>query len=67
MVNTRWIDIIVGQTLDDLEAERIDVPAALRLVATLAWRDGHELGSVPPFDRQSSGNHGAASLAEDAP
>jgi hypothetical protein len=33
---------LVGQALDDLEAERVDVAAALTLVATTAWRQGHD-------------------------
>jgi hypothetical protein len=34
------VETIVVQALDDLEAERIDVATALRLVATIAWRQG---------------------------
>jgi len=33
---------LVGQALDDLEAERVDVAGALKLVATTAWRQGHD-------------------------
>ena len=41
-------ETIVAQALDDLEAERLELPAALRLVATLAWRQGHREAEHPP-------------------
>jgi hypothetical protein len=40
-VTTIRVETMVAQALDDLEAQRIDVPAALRLVATIAWCEGH--------------------------
>jgi hypothetical protein len=36
------IETIVAQALDDLEAERLDLPDALRLAATIAWYRGHD-------------------------
>ncbi|HTK66238.1 MAG TPA: hypothetical protein VL595_27920 [Pseudonocardia sp.] len=35
--------VLVGQALDDLAAERVDVAGALELVATIAWRQGHDV------------------------
>jgi hypothetical protein len=39
-VTTIDVETIVAQALDDLEARRIDVATALRLVATIAWNHG---------------------------
>ena len=33
---------LVGQALDDLDAGRLDVGSALRLVAEIAWQRGYE-------------------------
>jgi hypothetical protein len=44
------IETMVGQALDDLEAERVDLPTALRLVAKVAWHAGH-LDAERPAER----------------
>lgn len=38
------VAMLVGQALDDLESERIDLAAALLLVAHHAWAAGHQTG-----------------------
>jgi hypothetical protein len=38
-------EAIVAQALDDLEARRLGLPAVLRLVASIAWRQGHREGA----------------------
>jgi hypothetical protein len=39
-VTDHQTDVLVAQALDDLEAGHVDVPAALRLAATIAYRQG---------------------------
>jgi hypothetical protein len=51
------IEALVAQALDDLEAEHIDVPEALRLVATIAYRQG----------RRDAEHSGSADLPEPRP
>jgi hypothetical protein len=41
---------MVAQAVHDLEAERVDVPTALRLLATIAWHAGH-LEATRPTER----------------
>jgi hypothetical protein len=38
-------EAIVAQALDDLDAERLDLPAVFRLVASIAWSQGHREGA----------------------
>ena len=40
----RVVAMLVGQALDDLEAEHIDIATALRLVAELAWVEAYRVG-----------------------
>jgi hypothetical protein len=40
------IAVLVAQALDDLAAARLDLPAALRLVGTIAWHDGYAAGAA---------------------
>jgi hypothetical protein len=44
------VETIVAQALDDLEAERIDVPTVLRLVATIAWNQGRFAAERSPAE-----------------
>ena len=41
----RVVAMLVGQALDDVESERIDVATAVRLVAGRAWTEGYRAGS----------------------
>jgi hypothetical protein len=41
----RVVIMLVGQALDDVESERIDVATAIRLVAGRAWTEGYRAGS----------------------
>jgi hypothetical protein len=49
-VTTIQVETIAAQALDDLEAGRVDVPTALRLLATIAWHAGH-LEAKRPAER----------------
>lgn len=40
----RAVALLVGQALDDLESERIDLATALQLVVERAWSEGHRAG-----------------------
>jgi hypothetical protein len=46
-VTTIQVETMVAQALDDLEAARVDVPTALRLLAMIAWRAGHVAAERP--------------------
>lgn len=46
-MTTIQVETIAAQALDDLEAGRVDVPTALRLLATIAWRAGHVAAERP--------------------
>lgn len=39
------VAVLVGQALDDMAAERVDVAGALALVGTIAWRQGHDFAN----------------------
>jgi hypothetical protein len=39
------VALLVGQALDDVESERIDVATAFRLVAVRAWTEGYRAGT----------------------
>jgi hypothetical protein len=39
-VTTGRVETMVAQALDDLEAKGVDIPTALRLLATIAWHAG---------------------------
>jgi hypothetical protein len=41
----RVVAMLVGQALDDVESERIDVATAIRLAAGRAWTEGYRAGS----------------------
>jgi hypothetical protein len=43
----RYVVALVENALDDLAEHRVDVPAALRLVAHHAWADGRQAGLDP--------------------
>jgi hypothetical protein len=36
--------MLVGQALDDLESERLDLATAFQLVVNRAWSEGHQTG-----------------------
>ncbi len=36
------LTLLVGQALDDIDAGRFDVEAALRMVAEIAWKHGYD-------------------------
>jgi hypothetical protein len=38
------VTVLVGQALDDLEAKRVDIESALRILANAAWVEGHREG-----------------------
>jgi hypothetical protein len=54
----RVVEILVAQALDDLDERRVDVPAALRVIAHAAWlagvRRGRELSATPDAERPGS-------------
>lgn len=52
---------LVGQALDDLAAERVDVADALELVATMAWQRGHDFAAL----QDARDNAGAARQPHD--
>ena len=48
----RFRETLVTQAVDDLEAEHVDLPTTLRLVAEIAWREGR----LHPDDPDDSGD-----------
>jgi hypothetical protein len=46
------IEVLIAQALDDLDEGRLEVHAALRLVARAAWEDGYVHGGSPAVHRR---------------